>query len=53
MQGVRLVEADVIAVENRYRHDPIKLAATIMRWPGHLLRLRRPMRPRSPVREHE
>ncbi len=31
MQGVRLVEADVIAVENRYRHDPIKLAATIMR----------------------
>lgn len=29
--GVRLVEADVVAEENRYRHDPQKLAATIMR----------------------
>lgn len=28
---VRLVEADVVAEENRYRHDPEKLAATIMR----------------------
>ncbi len=29
--GVRLVEADVVAEENRYRHDPAKLAATILR----------------------
>ena len=29
--GVRLVEADVVAEENRYRHDPQKLAAIIMR----------------------
>ncbi len=29
--GVRVVEADVIAEENRYRHDPAKLAATILR----------------------
>lgn len=29
--GVRLMEADVVAEENRYRHDPYKLAATIMR----------------------
>ncbi len=28
---VRLVEADVVAEENRYRHDPEKLAATILR----------------------
>jgi len=25
------VEADVVAEENRYRHDPQKLAATILR----------------------
>jgi len=30
-QGLRLVQADVVAEENRYRHDPDKLAATIMR----------------------
>jgi uncharacterized cofD-like protein len=32
---IRLVEADVVAEQNRYRHDPDKLAATIMRlrWP--------------------
>jgi uncharacterized cofD-like protein len=30
-EGVRLVEADVVAEEHRYRHDPAKLAATIMR----------------------
>jgi uncharacterized cofD-like protein len=29
--GIKLVEADVVAEENRYRHDPHKLAATIMR----------------------
>ena len=29
--GVRLVEDDVVASENRYRHDPAKLAATILR----------------------
>jgi uncharacterized cofD-like protein len=29
--SVRLVEADVVAEENRYRHDPEKLAATILR----------------------
>lgn len=29
--GIRLVEADVVAEENRYRHDPQKLAATVMR----------------------
>jgi 2-phospho-L-lactate transferase/gluconeogenesis factor (CofD/UPF0052 family) len=28
---VRLVEADVVAPENRYRHDPDKLAAIIFR----------------------
>ncbi len=31
LQGVQLVEADVVAEENRYRHDPEKLAATIIR----------------------
>jgi uncharacterized cofD-like protein len=31
LDGVRLVEADVVAEENRYRHDPLKLAATIIR----------------------
>lgn len=31
LHGIRLVEADVVAEENRYRHDPAKLAATIMR----------------------
>jgi uncharacterized cofD-like protein len=30
-EGVVLVEADVVAEENRYRHDPEKLAATILR----------------------
>ncbi|WP_322817977.1 gluconeogenesis factor YvcK family protein [Tepidiforma sp.] len=29
--GITLVEADVVAEENRYRHDPHKLAATVMR----------------------
>lgn len=29
--AIRLVEADVVAEENRYRHDPQKLAATILR----------------------
>ncbi len=29
--SMRLIEADVVAEENRYRHDPQKLAATIMR----------------------
>ena len=29
--GVRLVEGDVVASENRYRHDPAKLAAMILR----------------------
>ncbi len=28
--NVRLVAADVVAEENRYRHDPAKLAATLM-----------------------
>ncbi len=28
---VVLVEEDVVAEENRYRHDPAKLAATILR----------------------
>lgn len=31
LEGVRVVEADVVAEENRYRHDPRKLAATILR----------------------
>lgn len=31
LEGVSLVEADVVAEENRYRHDPQKLAATILR----------------------
>lgn len=30
-EGVRLVQADVVAEENRYRHDSDKLAATLMR----------------------
>lgn len=30
-EGVKLIEADVVAEENRYRHDPAKLAASIMR----------------------
>jgi len=30
-QGIRLVQEDVVAEENRYRHDPEKLAATVMR----------------------
>jgi uncharacterized cofD-like protein len=30
-QGVKLVEVDVIADENRYRHDPSKLAAALIR----------------------
>ncbi len=29
--GLRLIEADVVAEENRYRHDPVKLAGTLMR----------------------
>lgn len=29
--GVHVVEADVVAEENRYRHDSVKLATTIMR----------------------
>ena len=29
--AVRLMEADVIADENRYRHDPAKLAAALIR----------------------
>jgi uncharacterized cofD-like protein len=31
LEGVVVVEADVVAEENRYRHDPQKLAATILR----------------------
>ncbi|MCS7295301.1 MAG: YvcK family protein, partial [Dehalococcoidia bacterium] len=31
LRGVRVVEADVVAEENRYRHDPAKLAACLMR----------------------
>jgi uncharacterized cofD-like protein len=31
LEGLHLVEADVVAEENRYRHDPEKLAATLMR----------------------
>ena len=30
-EGLRLIQADVVAEENRYRHDPEKLAATLMR----------------------
>ena len=33
--GVRLVLADVVAEENRYRHDPEKLAAMVMRMYDH------------------
>jgi uncharacterized cofD-like protein len=29
--SVRLLEADVVSEEHRYRHDPVKLAATILR----------------------
>ncbi|GBD23586.1 Gluconeogenesis factor [bacterium HR29] len=31
LRGIRVVEADVVAEENRYRHDPAKLAACLMR----------------------
>lgn len=31
LDSVLLIEADVVAEENRYRHDPEKLAATIVR----------------------
>ncbi|MBI2764595.1 MAG: YvcK family protein [Chloroflexi bacterium] len=31
LHGIRFIEADVVAEENRYRHDPQKLAATILR----------------------
>lgn len=31
LEGVVVVSADVVAEENRYRHDPQKLAATILR----------------------
>jgi uncharacterized cofD-like protein len=31
VKGVRVLEADVVAAENRDRHDPAKLAATIFR----------------------
>jgi uncharacterized cofD-like protein len=31
LAGARVVEADVVAEENRYRHDPVKLAATLIR----------------------
>lgn len=31
LADVRIIEADVVAEENRYRHDPAKLAATLMR----------------------
>jgi uncharacterized cofD-like protein len=31
LAGVHVVQEDVVAQENRYRHDPEKLAATIMR----------------------
>lgn len=34
-QHVRLVLDDVVAEENRYRHDPVKLAATVMRLYDH------------------
>jgi uncharacterized cofD-like protein len=30
LEGLQVVEADVVSVENRYRHDPEKLAATIV-----------------------
>ena len=30
-ESVRIIEADVVAEENRYRHDPEKLAATVLR----------------------
>ncbi len=31
LPDIRVVEADVVAEQNRYRHDPDKLAATILR----------------------
>ncbi|MGE5595677.1 MAG: gluconeogenesis factor YvcK family protein [Hyphomicrobiales bacterium] len=31
LDGITVVEEDVVAEENRYRHDPNKLAATILR----------------------
>lgn len=30
-RGIRLIEADLVSEDNRYRHDPAKLAATIVR----------------------
>ena len=31
LEGIKLLEADVVAEQNRYRHDPDKLAGTILR----------------------
>jgi uncharacterized cofD-like protein len=31
IEGIKLVEADVVAEQNRYRHEPDKLAGTILR----------------------
>jgi uncharacterized cofD-like protein len=46
-EGVHLMEADVVAEENRYRHDPAKLAATILR-----LYYERDSLPSDPGRRH-
>lgn len=52
-EGLRLVTADVVAEENRYRHDPEKLAATVMRLYDNRdilsLEPRRPTPPEAPL----
>ena len=52
-EGLRLVQADVVAEENRYRHDPDKLAATVMRLYDNRdilsLEPRRPAPPEAPL----
>jgi uncharacterized cofD-like protein len=52
-EGMRLVQADVVAEENRYRHDPVKLAATVMRLYDNRdilpLEPRRPAPPEAPL----
>jgi len=46
LHDVQLVLADVVAEENRYRHDPLKLAATILRlYDGREIAQPAPVRP--------
>jgi uncharacterized cofD-like protein len=51
---IRLLEADVVAEQNRYRHDPDKLAATIMRlYDGRSVLVADAPRAEEPVNEKQ